>query len=356
MKSLRIYLTNKTLEKLKEKRSEGEKLNDLRLLKKITAIIAVSEQMKFPDVARLLKVSVESIRLWVRDFIQEGIKSLPISKPQGRPARLTKRQKGELEKIIEGGPESAGYPGQCWRSPMIQDLIFRRYGVNYSVFYIAELLKNIGFSFQKAQFESGHLNEWRRKEWLWKTWPEILEKARKIGAYIMFGDEASFPQWGTLSYTWAKKGKTPTIKTSGNRRGYKVFGLIEYFTGKFFAQAQEERLDSASYIHFLETVLEKTKKHIFLIQDGSGYHTSSALSRFFTDNSDRITVTQLPAYSPDYNPIEKLWKKIKENGTHLHYFPTFEALKDKVDCMLGLFEQECREVLTLFGLYQELAA
>jgi transposase len=356
MKHFRISLSSRTLEKLKEKREAAEKLNDLRLYKKISAIIAVSEQASFSQVAQIFEVSIESVRIWVRDYIQIGMQSLNIIKSKGRPAKLTKKQRGELEDIIEAGPEKAGYPGQCWRSPMIQDLIFRKYGVLYSVFYIAELLKNIGFSFQKAKFESGHLNEWRRKEWLWKTWPEILRKATRIGAYILFGDEASFPQWGTLGYTWAKKGVTPVIKTSGNRKGYKVFGLIEYFTGKFFCQAQEKRLDSASYIHFLETVLEKSRRHIFLIQDGSGYHTSTAVDRFFQDNSDRMTVTQLPAYSPDYNPIEKLWKKIKEKGTHLHYFPTFEALKDKVDFMLGLFEEECKEVLALFGFYQELAS
>ena len=44
-----------------------------------------------------------------------------------------------------------------------------------------------------------------------------------------------------------------------------------------------------------------------------------------------MQVFQLPTYSPDYNPIEKLWKKIKQQDTHLHYFPTFEALTDKVE-------------------------
>jgi transposase len=48
-----------------------------------------------------------------------------------------------------------------------------------------------------------------------------------------------------------------------------------------------------------------------------------------------MTVYQLPAYSPDYNPIEALWKKIKQNGTHLHYFSTFESLTEKVGLMLG---------------------
>ena len=68
-----------------------------------------------------------------------------------------------------------------------------------------------------------------------------------------------------------------------------------------------------------------------------------------------MTVFELPSYSPDYNPIEMLWKKVKQKGTHLHYFPTFESLKDRVHESLALFEEASKEVLSLFGLYTEMA-
>jgi transposase len=89
---------------------------------------------------------------------------------------------------------------------------------------------------------------------------------------------------------------------------------------------------------------------------GARYHTSIEAKQFFDVNSDRMTVYQLPTYSPDYNPIEALWKKIKQTGTHLNYFPTFESLTEKVDLMLGLFEKEAKEVLKLFGFYNTLSA
>ena len=247
MRHIRVTTASKTQKKLKKKKqSNAEKICDLRLYKKITAILSVSEGLMLSETAELFEVSVESVRVWVQDFIQYGVASLSGAKPNGRPAKLTQRQKKELEQMILDGPGAVGYPGQCWRSPMIQDLINTRFQVLYSVSYISELLKNMGFSFQKAKFESGHLNEWKRKRWIWKTWPEILKKAVKMGAYILFGDEASFPQWGTLNYTWAKKGVTPEVKTSGSRRGYKIFGLIEYFTGQVYCQSQEGRLNSAS--------------------------------------------------------------------------------------------------------------
>jgi hypothetical protein len=60
-------------------------------------------------------------------------------------------------------------------------------------------------------------------------------------------------------------------------------------------------------------------------------------------------------YSPDYNPIEKLWKKIKQQETHLHYFPTFEVLTEKVEQALLKFTNTPEEILTLCSLPAELA-
>ena len=74
---------------------------------------------------------------------------------------------------------------------------------------------------------------------------------------------------------------------------------------------------------------------------------------FFETNNNRITVYNLPSYSPDFNPIEKLWKKIKECGTHLKYFPTFDSLKATVNDMLVRFEKIGKEVLNLFGFYKK---
>ncbi|MGH9832631.1 MAG: transposase [Blastocatellia bacterium] len=68
-----------------------------------------------------------------------------------------------------------------------------------------------------------------------------------------------------------------------------------------------------------------------------------------------MTVFQLPSYSPDYNPIEKLWKKIKQQETHLHYFPTFGALMEKVEQALVKFANAPQEILALCNLPAELA-
>jgi transposase len=102
-------------------------------------------------------------------------------------------------------------------------------------------------------------------------------------------------------------------------------------------------------------VLGQTTQPILLIQDGAKYHTSAAMQRFFARHTKRLTVFQLPSYSPDYNPIEKLWKKVKKEGTHLQYFPTFEALTDTVEHALLKFANTPEEILSLCSLPTEMA-
>jgi len=328
---------------------------NVRQVKYLLAILAVMDGQSFAQVALLLRVHEKTVAAWVRMFCCYGIKGAPRHKPTGRPPKLTPTQQATLATLIDEGPVKAGFRGACWRSPMIQQLMYHRFGVFSNVFYIAQLLKNLGLSYQKAAFVSDHLDEDKRQAWRTTTWPQILRLAKERKALLLFGDEASFPPWGTLTYTWARRGQQPKVKTSGKRKGYKVFGLIEYCTGRLFSQGQEGRLNSTASIAFLKAVLEQTTHPIILIHDGARYHTRAETQAFFTQQTARLQVFQLPTSSPDYNPIEKLWKKIKQHETHLHYFPTFEALTEKVEQALLTFANAPEAILALCGLPIELA-
>jgi transposase len=355
MCSVRFTISTHYRKEVERQLKTAQQLGHLRQVKYLLAILAVMDGQSFAEVALVLRLHEKTVAAWVRLFCCYGLKGGPRKKPTGRPPKLTPMQQEALATLIDEGPVKAGFRGACWRSPMIQQLIYDRFGLFYNVFYSAQLLKNLGFSYQKAAFVSAHLDAGKRNGWCTTTWPQILRLTNARKALLLFGDEASFPQWGTLTYTWARRGQQPKVKTSGKRKGYKVFGLIDYFTGRLFYQGQEGRLNSAAYITFLTRVLEHTTQYIVLIQDGAKYHTSAETKAFFAQQTARLQVFQLPTYSPDYNPIEKLWKKIKQQDTHLHYFPTFEALTEKVDQALLKFAHAPAEVLALCSLPTELA-
>lgn len=354
MTGFSLKLSKKEIANLEKSQIRAEKSGDLPKIKRIISILLFHSKISLSVISTTLKTSQEAIRLWLKNYLLKGLQGLVSKKSPGRPSKLTKTQRKELSALIENGPLKAGYPGGCWRTPMIQALIKEKFGVFYNVRYLSQLMKNMGFTYQKAKFVTNKADEEKRSTWLTTHWQEIMALSEKKSCYVLFGDEASFPQWGSLSYTWSKKGIQPTVNTCGSRRGYKVFGLVDYFTGKFFSKGHEGKLNGESYIEFLSEVLNKTRKHIVLIQDGAPYHKGKAVKEFFKNHANRMTVYQLPSYSPDFNPIEKLWKKIKEQGTHLNYFPTFDDLKDKVNEMLDIFADAKNEVLPLFGFYRNL--
>jgi transposase len=351
--SMRISLKQKEYTKLLDRLYQAYALGSVRLIKRIEAVLDVMSGQEVADVAERLQLSESCVYSYVRAFILKGIASLAYQPPPGRAAKLTKTQKKELIRLIDKGPEAAGYDMGGWTTALIQDLIWRTFKVEYSVHYLAELLKTLGYSWQKARFVSDHLEDVseEQREWIEQKWPEILRLAKDKQALILFGDEASFAQWGSLSYTWARRGHQPTVKTSGKRRAYKVWGFIEFFSGALYSMTQSGKLNSAQYQVFIKKVLAKTKQHLILIQDGATYHTSAATKQFFAAHTDRISVYQLPRYSPDFNPIEYLWRNLKKHTTHLRYFPTFEALVKKVDGKLRYFAKLPEAIKGLMGKY-----
>lgn len=331
---------------LKHARQQG----NVKKVTRLEAILAAGKGWPLAEVATVVGVAVETLRGWVTTYLGGGVRALTPKKAPGRPAKLTPTQKAELARTVEAGPEAAGFPGACWRTPLLQEWLWSRFRVRFNVHYLSELLRSLGFSFQKARFVADHLDEAARHRWQTVTFPALLAQAKQSNAWLLFGDEASFPQWGTLSYTWAKRGQQPTVKTSGQRKGYKVFGLVDYFSGRFWYQGQDAKLNSDSYQAFLQQVLDSTNRPLIVIQDGARYHTSKQMQVFFATHAHRLTIAQLPSYSPDFNPIEKLWKRIKEKETHMHYFPTFEALTKKVQQALLNFQNAPQEILSLCGL------
>jgi transposase len=239
MCSVRFTLTTHSRRAVEDRLKTAQQQANLRQVKDLLAILAVGDGRSFVEVAVVLRVHEKTIAAWVHGFYCDGIRGAPRPKPTGRPPKLTPTQKASLATLTDEGPLHAGFSSACWRSPMIQQLIDDRFGVFHNIFYIAQFLKNLGFSYQKAAFVSDHLNEAKRQEGCTTTWPQILRWAKAQHALLLFGDEASFPKWGMLSYTWARRGHQPMVKTSGKRKGSKVFGVIEYCTGRFWYQGQE---------------------------------------------------------------------------------------------------------------------
>lgn len=351
MLNLSIGISSETVKALGETLRQAYRAGDAQLVKRVTALLRMSRKESADSIAGELGCSVSSLYEWFKALVYEGVAGLTVTWRGGRRSRLSKTHKARLTDLIKAGPQAAGFKGGGWNAPMILELIAREFGVSYNVHYVSELVGNLGFSFQKARLVSDHLDEAQRLAWLKDVWPVFLAQAKAAGGLLLFGDEASFAQWGSLGYTWSPIGQQPLVKTTGKRKAYKVLGLIEFFGGQLFRQGVTGKLNADAYLRFLTMVLEQTTRPLFLVQDGAPYHRAAKVKQFFAQHADRLTVTQLPSYSPDYNPIEYLWRATKRDATHNQYFPEFADLIDSVEQTLANLAVRPAYVRSLFSFY-----
>lgn len=121
-------------------------------------MLAYSQGQEIETIAQDLSVSQESLYAWLRDFLVDRLESLRYQRNPGRPSRLTKGEKRHLKKIITEGPLAYGFTRGCWSSLLVQQVILDKFGVLYNRNYVCELLKNVGFSYQKAKLDYHDMN------------------------------------------------------------------------------------------------------------------------------------------------------------------------------------------------------
>jgi transposase len=235
--SLRIQVSAATVKALHTKLQQAYLKDDVRLVRRTTVLIdLLVHHVPMAVLCERWGLSASCLYDWQKAFLLHGLESLRYCHGGGRRPKLTPKQKQRLVELLEAGPLVVGCETACWDAVLIRVLIWREFGVLYNRQYVCTLLHNLGFSFQKARFVSDHLDTVKRLVWLEQKWPRIVRAAKRRRGWILFEDEASFAQWGSLSYTWARRGQQPEVPTSGKRKGYKVFGAIEYFSGRLFGR------------------------------------------------------------------------------------------------------------------------
>jgi transposase len=328
--------------------------DDVRLVRRISVRLELLPQTASVTVlCARWGLSPSCLYDWQKAFMLCGMDSLVYRHSGGRPEKWTPRQQKRLVALSAAGPRVVGFATACGNSVLIRVLIGREFGVLVKRHDVGTLLHNLGLSFHKARFVSHHLDAAKRLAWLQDKWPALVRAAKRCTGMLRFADEASVAQWGSFSYTWARRGQQPDVPTSGKRKGSKVCGAMDSCSGRLFLQGIEGRLNSASSHAFLQRILAQTTAPLFLLHDGARSHTSASTTTFLAAHHERLTAHPFPSYAPEDNPIAYLWKKTKQRATHNKYFKEFAALTIAVEKALAYCAMHPEEVLGLFGRYCE---
>jgi len=351
---MRIQLSRATVKDLPLRLQHAYQRDDVRLVRRTTVLIdLLVHHVPVEVLSERWGLRTSCLYPWRQAFMLQGMDSLVYHHGGGRRPKLTPRQKKRLVARIEAGPLVVGGETAGWTAVLLRVLIWREFGGLSNGQYVCPWLHHLGFAFHKARLVSDHLDAAQRLAWLQDQWPGLFRAAKRCQGLLLFAEEASFAPWGSLSYTWAKRGHQPEVPTRGKRKGYKVFGAMEYFSGRLVSQGSEGRFNSESYQAFLEMSMAHTTAHLCLIHDGAKEHTSQATKPFLAQHAERLTVHPLPSYSPAYNPMAYLWKKTKKRAPHNQYCKEFALLTVSVEKALAYFATHPETVLGLFGRYCE---
>ncbi len=109
------------------------------------------------------------------------------------------------------------------------------------------------------------------------------------------------------------------------------------------------KFNGVTYVKFLSQLLAHFSRPILLIEDGAPYHNAHVVKAFQQEHAHRLTLHRLPPFSPDKNPIEKLWKNTKRDATHLKYFSEFEQLRAAVVTVFRSYMEDARKVIPVMA-------
>lgn len=147
--------------------------------------------------------------------------------------------------------------------------------------------------------------------------------AEKID-HFLFEDESMIRSYQALHYNWFPRGRQRKVPTYGKHEGAKLFDAINYETGQVYHR-EEEKADAAAFIRFLQEILSAYPSgKIALILDNSRIHHATELQPFLKKHP-RLQLVFLPPYSPNPNPVERLW--LKADVVNNVFFEKFYKIK-----------------------------
>jgi transposase len=134
--------------------------------------------------------------------------------------------------------------------------------------------------------------------------------------------------------------KDPVLFMAPTRKSISLFGAVNVFNGKLVTQF-EKRFNAISLKRFLVRLLRHRPegKTIVVLLDNAKYHHAIILRPFLRENRDVFRLMFLPSYSPELNPIERVWKLTRKLCTHNKYFETLDQLSCAVSKRLTLWKR-----------------
>ena len=287
---------------------------------------------KINDIAEFFGVHRGSVSKWITIFKRYGKKALRSKKAQGPSYKFTEKEMKELIKVLYDDATIYGFETPLWTCQRVQQFANNKIGKKLHTTNVMRWLKRWGMTNQKPTKRATERDERAVKRWLKEEWPKIKEHRRRWQAILYFQDESGVSLIAVMGKTWAPRGETPIVKTTGKRGGLCVTSAISP-AGKmvFRIEKDKERINAAKHIEFLQQIIKQhPKRKIIIVEDNAPAHTAKKVDTFVEENSNKIAIYRIPSYAPELNPDEHVWEYLKAYKLKAHQAQNKEELRSLV--------------------------
>ena len=154
-----------------------------------------------------------------------------------------------------------------------------------------------------------------------KTSEEIGDFLSCPNSMVFFFDESRFGLQPFIGRCWARKGVRVSAPVNPNYQNFYVYSCVSPITGDAFSLFLPWVNTEMMNLYLSELSAVFPEKKILLIWDQAGWHKSKSLKL-----PENITLKSLPAYSPELNPVEKLWQWLKKHVCRNRLFKDLDDL------------------------------
>jgi transposase len=279
---------------------------------------AVQQGLTQTEAARVFGVARGTVSRWMGLVERVGRRALK-ARRRGRPAvsRLAPHQAATTVRCITGGcPDQLSLPFALWTREAVQELLWRKFDLQVSVWTVGRYLRAWGLTPQKPVRRAYEQNPAAVRKWLEEEYPAIRELARQGKAQIHWLDEMGLRSDHQAGRSWGRRGETPVVMGTGQRFRCNMISSITN-RGRLAFMIFRPRFTARVFLNFLSRLLRlmrKTRRKVFLIVDGHPVHKSRLVNRWLAGHAAQIRIFRLPSYSPELNPDELLNQDVKTNA------------------------------------------
>ena len=301
--------------------------------KRIFVIISYDEGQSIEELVRLTRLSKWTIEDYLKKYSSENkTKNDPRG---GGSSKLTPEEAKQLEEHLS--------KTTYLKIKDIVSYVRGEFGKEYSRSGMTTWLINRGFTFKRPEKVPGKIDPAKQAV--------FIEEYKKLKASLGAADELYFidavhPEYQSQAVCgWIKKGECKTLQTTGKQKRLHFVGALSLKEMNVMIR-EYETIDADAMIHFFRQLEEESKAdNVHVVLDNARSHRNHKLDKYL--KTSRIRLHYLPPYSPNLNPIERLWKVFRETTLYNRFFPTcwefFERVReffaDKVHKMKRLLER-----------------